>query len=206
MAALASAMRGRRPGGQLAGPGQRRLVELVGLDDPVDAGRSGSASSARTWRPEKIRSLARDGADQAGQPLGAAAAGDDAEQDLGLAELGLGGADAEVARQRQLAAAAEGEAGDRRRWWAGAGRPAALNASRNRPPMLRASSGPANSLMSAPAAKIRSPPVTTTAPGRLSFRALDRGPELAQHLRRDGVHLGVLQRERRPRRRRGVRC
>ncbi len=45
-----------------------------------------SASSALTNRPVKIRSLALLGPDQPGQPLGAAGAGDDAEQDLGLAE------------------------------------------------------------------------------------------------------------------------
>src|SRR5215471_11992416 len=38
-------------------------------------------------------------------------------------------------------------------------------------PMTRASSGPPNSLMSAPAAKMRSPPVTTTAPGRSAASA-----------------------------------
>src|SRR5947209_6264316 len=41
----------------------------------------------------------------------------------------------------------------------------ASNASRNWPLMRAASSGPPNSEMSAPAAKILSPPVTTTAPG-----------------------------------------
>src|SRR5437764_4932697 len=41
----------------------------------------------------------------------------------------------------------------------------ASNESRNWPPTVRASSGPPNSLMSAPAAKMRSPPQTTTAPG-----------------------------------------
>ena len=61
-----------------------------------------------------MRSLARLGPDQAGQPLGAAAARDDAEQDLGLAEPRLLAGDAEVARQRQLAAAAEREPGDGR--------------------------------------------------------------------------------------------
>ena len=58
-------------------------------------------------------SLARDGADQAGQALGPAAAGDDAEQDLGLAEAGPVGRDAQVAGQGQLAAAAERVAADR---------------------------------------------------------------------------------------------
>ena len=73
-----------------------------------------SASSARAWRPVKIRSFAAARADQAGQPLGAAAARDDAEQDLGLPKARLLAGDAEVAGQRELAAAAEREAGDRR--------------------------------------------------------------------------------------------
>ena len=49
--------------------------------------------------------------DQAGQPLRAAAAGDDAEQDLGLTEHGPLRRDPVVAGQRQLAAAAERVAG-----------------------------------------------------------------------------------------------
>ena len=52
-------------------------------------------------------------ADRARQALRAAGAGDDAELDLGLAELGAVGGDDEVAHHRQLAAAAEREAGDR---------------------------------------------------------------------------------------------
>ena len=66
------------------------------------------ASSARTARPLSTRSLALAGPDQAGEALGAATAGDDAEQDLGLAEAGVVAGDAQVAGQRQLAAAAEG--------------------------------------------------------------------------------------------------
>ena len=52
-------------------------------------------------------------AEHARQPLGAAAAGDDPEGDLGLAEDGRLGGDDHVAGQRQLAAAAERVAGDR---------------------------------------------------------------------------------------------
>ena len=47
-----------------------------------------SASSALTWRPVMHQLLRPAGPDQAGQPLRAAAARDDAEQDLGLAEHG----------------------------------------------------------------------------------------------------------------------
>src|ERR1039458_4048823 len=45
----------------------------------------------------------------------------------------------------------------------------ASNAARNWRPMAIASAGPANSVMSAPAAKILSPPHTTTAPGGSSI-------------------------------------
>ena len=87
---------------------------------PGRAARSGGTTSST--RPMRRASSAFDlaagedqvlgpgGPDQAGQPLRAAAAGDDAEQDLGLAEHGLLGGDAEVAGQGQLAPAAEGVA------------------------------------------------------------------------------------------------
>ena len=71
---------------------------LVGLDEP--AGEDQVLGPAR--------------ADQAGQPLGAAGARDDAEQHLGLAERGVVGGDPDVGAQRELAAAAERVAGDRR--------------------------------------------------------------------------------------------
>ena len=71
-----------------------------------------SASSAFTCRPVIMISLARAGPDQPGQPLRAAAAGDDAEQDLGLAEHRPLRRHPVVAGQRQLAPAAEGVAGD----------------------------------------------------------------------------------------------
>src|SRR6478672_7698356 len=48
------------------------------------------------------------------QPLRSAAAGDDPERDLRLPELGGLGRDDQVTHQRELAAAAEREAGDRR--------------------------------------------------------------------------------------------
>jgi hypothetical protein len=53
-------------------------------------------------------------ADEAGQPLRAAAAGDQAELDLRLPELRVLGGDADVAAHRQLETAAETEAVDRR--------------------------------------------------------------------------------------------
>jgi hypothetical protein len=52
--------------------------------------------------------------DEFGQPLGAAAAGDDAEVDLGLAKAGLFAGDADVACECDLAAAAETKTVDHR--------------------------------------------------------------------------------------------
>ncbi len=48
-----------------------------------------------------------------GQSLGAAAAGNDAEIDFGLAEAGVLGGDDDIAAHRQLAAAAQGETAHR---------------------------------------------------------------------------------------------
>ena len=138
--AIASSYRRRscsRPGAQrgLLG-GQHRL-----LGEPrrraAGAWRSGGASSSAAsshscfWRPqvdeaEPLGLLGVDAAagehqlhrallaDHAREPLGAAAAGNDPERDLGLAELGRLGGDDQVAEQRELAAAAEREARDRR--------------------------------------------------------------------------------------------
>ena len=72
------------------------------------------ASSARTWRPVKIRSLARAGPTSRASRWVPPPPGMMPEQDLGLTEAGLLAGDAEVAGQGQLAAAAEGEAGDGR--------------------------------------------------------------------------------------------
>ena len=59
-------------------------------------------------------SLAREAPTRRGEALGAAGAGDDAEEDLGLAELGVVGRDPEVAGERDLAATAQRIAGDGR--------------------------------------------------------------------------------------------
>ena len=72
-----------------------------------------AASGAGTWRPEVIISSAVCAPDQARQTLGAAAAGQDADQHLGQAHLGGGDGDAVVAGHRIFQAAAEGEAVDR---------------------------------------------------------------------------------------------
>ena len=55
--------------------------------------------------PEKINSLALP--NQTDKPLGAARTGDEPQADLGLAEFGTPGSDANIAGQGQLAAAAQ---------------------------------------------------------------------------------------------------
>ena len=96
--------------GDLGGEGQRPLVR-VAVDDLVgeaDAQRflgvdlaAGDAQLLGPARP-----------DEPGQPLRAATARNDAEEDLRLPEHGAFAGDAVVARQRQLAATAEGVAAD----------------------------------------------------------------------------------------------
>ena len=73
--------------------------------------RSASAASIMRAGQHHVHRLGL--ADRARQALRAAGAGDDAELDLGLAELRGVGGDDDVAHHRQLAAAAEREAGDR---------------------------------------------------------------------------------------------
>ena len=62
--------------------------------------------------PDQLLGLRR--ADEPRRALRAAAAGEDAELDLGEAEAGGVGGDAQVARQRELQPAAEREPVDRR--------------------------------------------------------------------------------------------
>ena len=61
--------------------------------------------------------------------------------------------------------------------------------------MMRASSGPPNSLMSAPAAKMRSPPVTTTAPGGSAVSASAWARSSPHEGARQGVDLRVVEGE-----------
>ena len=99
-------------------------------------------------------------ADQPGQPLRAAGAGDDAEQDLGLPDLGALAQHPEVGAEREFEPAAERVAGDRRHHRLGDvrhGGERRLQRGRPRRPSPGTPSA-AISLMSAPAAKTRSPP------------------------------------------------
>ena len=88
MARLASAWASTAPAGVLGGQGQRPVVELVGGDHLVDEAHRQRLRGADLAAAED-QVLGPGRADQPGQALGAAAAGDDAEQHLGLAELGL---------------------------------------------------------------------------------------------------------------------
>ena len=162
--------------------------DLVGQTDPQRlVGRHLAAGDA------DLLGAAR--ADQSGESLGATTAGNRAEQDLGLAEHGPLARDPVVARQRELAAATQRVAATRRRSRTAAPRPARRARWWICSVIGRASSGPPNSEMSAPAAKIRSPPVTTTAPGgsvgEIVGDLVQRGDDRA----RQGVHLAVVQRD-----------
>ena len=88
---------------------EEAVVGEHGLDEP-DALGLRRVDDPR--RQDDLRGAA--GADQAGEPLGAAAAGDDADRDLGLAEVGRRGGDAQRAREAELAPAAPRLAVDRR--------------------------------------------------------------------------------------------
>ena len=121
--------RGRWPAWRAPGPRPRRRRSWAARASARSWSSSGGTTSST--RPIASASVGADlaagedevlgpgRADEAGQALRAAAAGDDAEQDLRLAELGLLAGDPEVAGQGQLAAAAEGEAADARRSWRG---------------------------------------------------------------------------------------
>src|SRR6185312_3590408 len=105
--------RERRLPGELARPLKRRVEQFVVFDDPVDEAQlEGFLGEDRIADEVHLKRLV--GADETGQPLRAAEAGDDPELDLGLAEERRAGGDPHVARHRELAAAAEGETVDGR--------------------------------------------------------------------------------------------
>ena len=92
-------------------PGRRGGVDLGRGDDLVDEPDGERLGGAHDPAGEdEVLGLRRP--DEAREALGAAGAGDDAEEDLGLAEPGVVGRDAEVAGERDLAPAAERVAGD----------------------------------------------------------------------------------------------
>ena len=147
--------------GQLHGLGHELVLGIHGLDEP-DAQRLLGADV--TARQHEVLGPAV--ADVARQALRAAEARRDAEVDLGLAELGVLRGQADVAGQRQLAAAAEGEAVDggdpglRRRLDGRSSRPGPARAKRRACSAVRSFI----SAMSAPATNdLSPPPVSTTA-------------------------------------------
>ena len=191
-------------------PGGARRQRRRPLEGPIEhrrrvrrprrRARSRSASSARDLPAGEDEVLRSARADQARQPLRAAPSRDDAEQDLRLAEPGLLAGDAEVARQRQLAAAAERVAGDRRDRGSRDGGHRVQRHAEQLTDQLGLGAGDhlvgclrRNSEISAPAAKIRSPPVTTTAPGGSSRKPSATAVQLAEHRRRQRVDLGVVE-------------
>src|SRR5665647_526460 len=89
----------------------RRGIDLIGCDDLVHQTDS-QGFLGRDEAPAEDHVLGPGRTDQPGQSLGATHARDDAERDLGLAELGVVGGDPEVTGQAELAAATERVAGD----------------------------------------------------------------------------------------------
>ena len=82
--------------GELAGPRHGLVVHLAGGHDLVDhADGQRLVGLDEAAGEDDVLRAAR--ADQTAQPLGAAGAGDDAEQHLGLAERGVVGRDPESA-------------------------------------------------------------------------------------------------------------
>ncbi len=99
------------PLGEFGRPGQGRVQHVIGRHHPVH-----QSDGQRFLGPDLAAGedefLGPGRTDQAGQPLGAAAAGDHAEQHFGQADLGVLGADAEVTGQGQFQTAAQGVAID----------------------------------------------------------------------------------------------
>src|SRR4051794_40062734 len=95
-------------GGEGGRPGQGP-VEDVARGDHLVHEADGQRLGGPQLAPAEDEVLGPGGTHQAGQALGPTPAGDDAEQDLGLAEAGVLGGDAQVAGQSQLAPAAQGE-------------------------------------------------------------------------------------------------
>jgi hypothetical protein len=113
--ALGQCQRPPRPGGQGRRPLQGRLGGVTLHDDVDESDALGLLGVDDPSREHQVLGPGRP--DQSGEPLGAAAARDDPEQDLRLGEPGSAGRDAEVAGEGELAPTAEGHSvhgGDRR--------------------------------------------------------------------------------------------
>ena len=97
---------------ELPRPGDGLGVDLVGREQPVDQpDLQRLVGLDEAPGEDQVLGLAR--TDQPAQPLGAAGARDDPEQDLRLAERRVVGGEPDVRAQRELAPATEGVAGDR---------------------------------------------------------------------------------------------
>src|SRR5579875_1800326 len=99
--------------GEPAGEGERLLEQGAVVDHPVDEPHGEGLGSEDVAAGEDELLRAR-GPDAARQALGAAGPGDDPERHLGQPETGAGRGEAQVTGERELEAAAEGVAGDRR--------------------------------------------------------------------------------------------
>ena len=143
-------------------PLARTRLDLFGRDDAIDEpDRQRLIGANLATRPDELL-RARD-ADEPRQTLRPACTGDDAEQDLGLAEASGVGGDAQVTGER-ASSRPPPSAKPRIAAMTGRGMAAtASNAARNCSAMRRAWSGVPNSSMSAPAASAFSLPQTTTA-------------------------------------------
>ena len=179
--------------GQLGRQHQRPGVQLVGphhLVDQPDAQRLVGGDLAA--REHELLGLG--GADEARQSLRAAAAGDDPEQDLRLAQLGSLRGNPQVARQRQLAPTAQGEPGDGRDHAPGDRRHGVERppeAATHRPGLGRATElgdvGAGGEDAVAPGDDDGSRRVAGQVPGRRL--------ELSQQLTGQRIHLGIVERD-----------
>ena len=88
--------------GAAPGDGEERLARNDVVDEPHLVGRPGPHAAARQHQIESGSET-----DEPGEALGAACSGDDAQLDLGLAELAVLGGDAGAAGERELQATAE---------------------------------------------------------------------------------------------------
>ena len=191
---LREALGHHRAAGVLGGQREGALVRVRRRGRPRRRGRCASASAALTCAPDITMRFARAGPTRRVSRCVPPPPGMMPEQDLGLAERGVVGRDAQITRERELASAAERETGDRRDHHARDRIRGRRAPRRTCAPISAASSGPPNSAMSAPAAKMRSPPVTHDRARRIGR---ERSAHLAHLVEQRGaqrVDLGTVER------------
>ena len=196
MASLAIAAAGRDIDGDFFRHRQRLFHQFVRGHDAADE--AGALGLGGIHHPAGEAQVHRLGfADRPRQPLRAADAGDGAERDLRLAEFRGVGGDDDVAHHRQFAAAAERIAADRR------DRRLAASATRSPPIAVKSLENMSMklfgciSLMSAPAAKAFSLPVSRMHPILSSAsRSSIGGGDLPEHAERQRIeHFRAVQRD-----------